>query len=188
MHDLGHKDSLRAAVLAARSLISVDDWATQDRARARHLMAGLPDSAQTIALYVSRPGEPGTRAIIDELTALGRDVLLPVLRRDPDWARFTTWDQTQKSWGDIPEPTGSRLGSDALAQADIVVVACLAVGRDGSRLGTGGGWYDRALPLRRPGARVIALAQAHEITDQLPTEPHDIAVDGVVSETGWLDF
>ena len=47
------------------------------------------------------------------------------------------------------EPDGERLGVDAIATADVVLVPGLAVAADGMRLGRGGGSYDRAL---RPGA------------------------------------
>ncbi|MFD0866860.1 5-formyltetrahydrofolate cyclo-ligase, partial [Tessaracoccus lubricantis] len=63
---------------------------------------------------------------------------------------------------------------------------CLAVGRDGTRLGTGGGWYDRALPHRRPGALLVALAREDEVLDTVPTLPHDVSVDGWATELGWV--
>ena len=65
-----------------------------------------------------------------------------------------------------------------------MVVACLAVAADGTRLGTGGGWYDRALPHRRPGVPVWALSRADELLRTLPEEPHDVAVNQVVTELG----
>ena len=75
-------------------------------------------------------------------------------------------------------------GAEALAEATLIVVPCLAVGPDGSRLGTGGGWYDRALPHRSPGAPVIAVARDAEVLDDLATLtlPHDVPVDGYVTE------
>ena len=56
----------------------------------------------------------------------------------------------------------------------------------GDRLGTGGGWYDRALPHRRDGVTVVALARAPELLDSVPTLPHDVHVDAVVTETEWV--
>jgi len=76
-------------------------------------------------------------------------------------------------------------GRPARGQADGVVVPCLAVSRDGSRLGMGGGWYDRALRHRRPGTPVWALANADEVLPALPSEPHDLPVDAVVTENGF---
>jgi len=70
----------------------------------------------------------------------------------------------------------------------LLVVPALAVGRDGTRLGRGGGSYDRVLA--RVGGTVPALAvvDADEVLDALPAEPHDRPVDGYVTPLGvtWL--
>ena len=110
-------------------------------------------------------------------------MLLPKLSRRPDWAWAT--DDLRSGWAGIPEPSGPPLGIEALEQADVIVVPCLAVSRDGARLGMGGGWYDRALHHRRPGASVWALANADEVLPALPSEPHDLPVDAVVTENGF---
>src|SRR5690606_36931942 len=148
------------------------------------VLAALGPDVAVVAAYASVPGEPGTRSLVDALAASGRRVLLPVLRRAPDWAWFDGWAATSPAWRGIPQPVGGRLGADALALADVVLVPCLAVGAEGSRLGTGGGWYDRALPHRRPATPVWALARAGEVVATLPTEPHDVPVDAVVTEDG----
>jgi 5-formyltetrahydrofolate cyclo-ligase len=77
------------------------------------------------------------------------------------------------------EPTGPRLGPDAVRTCDVVVVPALAVDRDGHRLGRGGGSYDRALP----GAQglVVALLHDGELLDAVPTDPHDVAVHAVAT-------
>ena len=182
------KDSLRAAVLAQRAALSPSVWTAQDRARTEHVLARLAGRSGTVALYASLPGEPGTTALIDALADAGWTVLLPVLRRRVDWAEFASWGQMVPGWRDIPEPARPRLGPEALARADLILVSALSVGMDGSRLGTGGGWYDRALPSRSPGTPVVALARGAEVVASLPMEEHDVAVQGVVTETGWVDL
>ena len=179
------KDSLRSAMRMARSALSPREWARDNEARLRFWRAWLGDRApDVLACYASRADEPGTQALIDDALAAGWRVLLPVLRREPDWAWFAGWGALRDSWGGIAEPTTPRLGAMALGQASIVVVPCLAVGLDGSRLGTGGGWYDRALMHRHPKAEVVALARAVEVKSEVPTEPHDTAVDAWVTEAG----
>ncbi|GAB3818941.1 hypothetical protein GCM10028820_22130 [Tessaracoccus terricola] len=179
------KDSLRLAMVAARSRLSAAQWAGADAARTAALLAALPVDAAVVALYASRPAEPGTAGLLEALLAQGREVLLPKLRRSPDWARFGGAAELVPGWAGIPHPPGPALGPAALGRADVAVVPCLAVGRDGSRLGTGGGWYDRALPHRREGVPVWALARADEVLDGVPTLPHDIPVDAVVTEAGF---
>ena len=177
------KDSLRHATTEARAGLTPERWAAEDERRTVNVLAhadGLP--AGTVALYASRAGEPSTDEMIDGLVARGWRVLLPVIRGEVDWAEFTGWADMRPGWGAIPMPSGERLGAAALETADLVLVPCLGVGLDGSRLGTGGGWYDRALPHRRPGAAVIAIAREAEVHDALPVEPHDIPVDGFITE------
>ncbi|SHI51246.1 5-formyltetrahydrofolate cyclo-ligase [Tessaracoccus bendigoensis DSM 12906] len=188
MHRDRFKEELRVETLAARARMSPSDWEKSDAARDSHILDRLAARKGTVALYSSRPGEPGTHALIDALAASGWAVLLPVLRRRVDWALFDSWAAMQPAWAGIEEPTGARLGPDALDAADLILVPCLAIGRDGSRLGTGGGWYDRALPHRHSGAPVVALARAAEVLDTVPTLPHDIPVDAVVTETEWVNL
>ena len=125
------------------------------------------------------------------LWTLGHQILAPVLsptpsgpRHDPDWAWFTgPADLRPGLWG-IPEPTGPALGAEAIVQADLVLASALGATRDGRRLGVGGGWFDRALPLRRPGTPVWVLLDDDEVLDDLPSEPHDEAVDALVLPSG----
>ncbi|WP_157410709.1 5-formyltetrahydrofolate cyclo-ligase [Actinoplanes rectilineatus] len=69
------------------------------------------------------------------------------------------------------EPTGPRLGPDAIRSADLVLLPALAVGRNGIRMGRGGGSYDRVL------ARLATPPGPSESSEPLSTalEPHSTA-------------
>lgn len=67
----------------------------------------------------------------------------------------------------------------------IWLVPGLAFDRAGNRLGRGGGFYDRLLPGVR-GTKV-GVAYTWQLVDLLPTEPHDIPVDVIVTPPGLLD-
>ena len=74
----------------------------------------------------------------------------------------------------------------ALSDIDLIVVPGLAFSpRDGARLGRGGGYYDRLLADPGCGALRVAAAFACQLTDSLPTAPHDQKVDEIVTEDGW---
>ena len=176
------KDQLRSAVLARRQALSPYDRGVEDQARTHHLLNALGESPGTVALYASRPWEPDTAGAITTLRDAGWRVLLPALGASPSWASFAGWDRMRFGPGGIPEPAGTK--ECDLGVADVVVVACLAIAHDGTRLGTGGGWYDRALPHRRAGVPVWALARTAELCDELPREDHDVAVQSVVTEDG----
>lgn len=84
------------------------------------------------------------------------------------------------------EPSGRRLGPDALSRADLVIAPALAVDRSGTRLGHGGGYYDRALVHRRPKTPVVAVVHPEEVlgAGSLVREQHDVPVDAVLSTAG----
>ena len=64
-------------------------------------------------------------------------------------------------------------------EVDFVVVPGLAFTPDGRRLGYGAGFYDRFLPtVDAPNAGVCFTEQ---LLDDLPTEPHDVRVQHVIS-------
>jgi 5-formyltetrahydrofolate cyclo-ligase len=60
------------------------------------------------------------------------------------------------------------------------------VGRDGTRLGRGGGYYDRALAHARSDALLVAVLFDEELRDDVPAGPHDRRVTAVVTPAaGW---
>jgi len=69
----------------------------------------------------------------------------------------------------------------------LVVTPGLAFDRTGGRLGRGGGYYDRVFARidskREKPVPKIALAFDCQILDQVPVEPHDIRLDGIITES-----
>lgn len=68
---------------------------------------------------------------------------------------------------------------------DLIIIPALAASVDGTRLGQGGGWYDRALVHRRPGTPVVATIFDDEVLEAgvIPAEPHDVPVDAIITPT-----
>lgn len=182
------KLALRDQLLAARRRIPVLDLGESARATAGHLLA-LEEvrRAATVAAYVSVSHEPGTGPLLEALAAAGKRVLLPVVLPDMDldWAAYAGPDDLRGARG-LLEPAGARLGVDAVAGADVVLVPGLAVGHDGTRLGRGAGCYDRALARLPRGTFTCVVLHRGEVLDQVPAEPHDLAVAAAVTPDGVL--
>lgn len=184
------KDALRRRVRAQRGRRS-PRLCEEAAARLAEVVLTIPAvaDARCVSVYASRPAEPGTGPLVEALADRGVRLLLPVLGAglQRDWAEYAGRDDLrERAPGRPPEPGGPGLGADALAEADVVLVPALAVDAAGTRLGQGGGWYDRVLAHVRPGVPVVALVHADEVVDEpLPREPHDRSVTAVATPEGW---
>ncbi len=181
------KLALRDRLLTARRRHPLSAAREDAEAIAAHLLA-TPEvrRAATVAAYVSLGNEPGTGPLVERLHALGRRVVLPVLLpdNDLDWAVYTGRDGLAAASRGLLEPTGPRLGPEAVATADVVLCPGLAVDRRGLRLGRGGGSYDRALSRVPVGTFVCTLLYEEELLDEVPVEPHDRPVTAAVTPSG----
>ncbi|MBO4779116.1 MAG: 5-formyltetrahydrofolate cyclo-ligase, partial [Selenomonadaceae bacterium] len=74
----------------------------------------------------------------------------------------------------------------APAQIDCITVPGVAFDEDFNRLGMGGGFYDKFLPLAY-NAKKIALAYDFQLVDNLPTEPFDAKVNYVLTANHFLE-
>jgi len=184
---LSGKRVLREAALAARAAMSPSDCAEADAALVSHAIE-LIRAASVVAGYVPMYGEPGGVGLPEALAAVlpPAALLLPALHpdRDLDWAAYDGTLVAGRTLARLREPPGPRLGLDAIANAEIVLVPALAVDASGARLGRGGGSYDRALARVRPGVPVIALLYRGELVPVLPAEPHDRPVTGALTPSG----
>ena len=178
------KAALREALNARRRTRSPAERAAAAAAVASALLRRLA-RVRVLAAFAPDDTEPGHGRLPAAFTQLGARVLLPVV---PDSGAELRWavDTGRLAPGrfGLPEPVGPRLGPTAVGTAEVVVVPALAVDRGGTRLGRGGGWYDRALRHVRPGAVVAAVVFDDELVDELPTEPHDRRVTAVVTPSG----
>ncbi|MEU7165167.1 5-formyltetrahydrofolate cyclo-ligase [Streptomyces morookaense] len=191
---LSDKAGLRRSLLAARAALTSQDIEGAQAVLGQRALE-LPELAQarTVAAYVSVGTEPGTRALLDALRARGIRVLLPVLLpdNDLDWALYRGAAHLAPARRGLLEPDGERLGTEAVVRADAVLLPGLAVDGHGTRLGRGGGSYDRVLSrLDRAGAAParIVLLYDNEVVARLPKEPHDHPVDAVVTPSGVRRF
>lgn len=142
--------------------------------------------ARTVAAYAAAGTEPPTEPLLDALLARRLRVLLPVLRDDDDldWVDYTGPGALTVGRHGIPQPRGESHGLEAIALCDVVVCPGLAAGPGGTRLGQGGGSYDRALARSRPQSWTCMLLYDGEIRDELPRADHDRSVDAVVTPSG----
>ncbi|WP_166649077.1 5-formyltetrahydrofolate cyclo-ligase [Naumannella halotolerans] len=184
------KQRLRQAVLLRRSVRPAAETAEMDRVRAQHLIDFLGNNLGpdlVVACYLSRPGEPGTLQAVGMLRAAGAKVLLPAFgpdasAADPQWAWYAGPEELQRGPFGIPQPTTERLRPQTLAEAQVIICPGLAATASGDRLGTGGGWYDRALTWSDPKAAVVLLLNDNEVLDSLPTAENDVPVDVIITE------
>lgn len=140
------------------------------------------------ALFVPTPLEPDMSLTL----GLFERALLPVLLDEagaplgaPRWGLWEA-GQALVTLGRPPaQPVGEARGAESLKEADLIVIPALAASVDGTRLGQGGGWYDRALVHRCPGVPVVAVIFDDEVVEAglIPAEPHDVPVDAIVTPT-----
>jgi 5-formyltetrahydrofolate cyclo-ligase len=181
------KTALRDQLLTARGRRPLVEVGEDARSIARHLLAWEPvRRAATVALYVSVGREPGTGILLDGLADAGKRVLLPVVLPDLDldWAAYGGPASLAPARLGLLEPVGPRLGPEAVATADVVLVPGLAVSSAGERLGRGGGCYDRALTRVPAGTPVAVLLHDEEVGVDVPAEPHDHPVTHAATPSG----
>ncbi|KZO60039.1 5-formyltetrahydrofolate cyclo-ligase [Dietzia cinnamea] len=187
--DAATKARLRREVLVRRAAVPAPARLRRDRAILGHL-AGIVSAGMVVCAYVPDDDEAGGRDLPEELARRGARVLLPVspARGPVEWATYAGPADLVRGRFGILVPSAPPEGPELIADADLVLVPAVAVDRSGTRLGRGGGYYDRSLALAGPRARLLALADTENVLEHIPAETHDRPVHGVITPEGLLDF
>jgi 5-formyltetrahydrofolate cyclo-ligase len=133
-------------------------------------------SPAKVASYSPIANEPDVSEFNDWLADKGM-LLLP--RIVDEGLEFATGSLARGPMG-ILEPQGPKVAPDLL------IIPAVAVDLRGNRLGRGKGFYDRALAQLEVPA--FAVVFASEVIEKLPFEPHDRAVNGVVTPARTVIF
>ena len=179
------KLDLRMRVLASRDSLPAEAREAASRAIGERLAASDDFlQARTVLLTLPFGSEWDTRGLLSIALAQGKAVALPRVHSErrmldlclvADPAR-----DVAPGYRAIPEPLSHCAAIDP-GKIDWALVPGVAFDPDCRRLGYGGGYYDRLLPLLRGEARKVAGAFDVQIVERVPAAPHDLTVHAVVT-------
>jgi len=185
LHDA--KIALRREMLSRRDALPTAHRAAAGKEIAQRVLQ-IPSfvAAQTVLLTLAFRSEWDTQPLLRAALAAGQTVVVPRVERSTRMlALHALTDPVTEivpGYRGIPEPRPDAPTIDA-NRIDWVLVPGVAFDRDGRRLGYGGGYYDRLLPLLRAGIARVAGAYDMQLVARVPSAPHDITVDAIVTET-----
>lgn len=152
-----------------------------------HRLEHTPDfaAAQVVLLYWSMDDEVQTHAFVNKWYK-DKVLLLPCVQGDDLVLRQYTGPECMVSGEQfgIGEPAKGAAGSDDwtdLEAVQLIAVPGVAFDPAGNRMGRGRGFYDRLLK-STPNAVKIGLAYDFQMLDTIPTEPHDVRMDHVLTD------
>jgi len=148
-----------------------------------HLGAGFVFPAGTVIGFCwPFKNEFDTRFAIRAYRERGAVAALPVVIDKSSPLQFRQWwpgAPMAKGVYDIPYPRDTEL-----RVPDVAFVPMNGFDAQGYRLGYGGGYFDRTLAAQSPRPVAVGIAFGFARLPTIFPQPHDIAMDFVVTETG----
>jgi 5-formyltetrahydrofolate cyclo-ligase len=182
---------LRAGLAARRRSVPARERAEAARRVALNVDRSLHLRSQwRIAVYAALPEELDTAPLIALARRRGCRIYLPRIdrRRASRAMQFVEMrgPLTPNRLGIAEPEAGDTIGARWL---NVVFLPLVGFDRRGLRLGTGGGYYDRAFAFRRwrsawHAPRLVGLAYAFQELERIAPAPHDVLLDAVVTDEG----
>lgn len=185
------RDALRQLLRARRRELNAQQRATAARAITRHIAASRwLHGARPVGLYVSVGYEVDTVGLRRLARARGCPVYVPRINDYRQRAMRFARDHDEMALVNrhgIPEPSLT----ETIRPQSLSVVFLPLVGFDGqgTRLGAGAGYYDRAFAFRRRRHSwhrpvLVGIAFACQRVEHIERGAHDVPLDAVVTELG----
>ena len=140
--------------------------------------------AQHIALYWPADGEIDPRPLMHYALRKNKKVFLPRLRSGfrMQFVEYKKNTAMRRNRFGIPEPV--QRVAVAIGDLDLICLPLVGFDRHGGRLGMGGGFYDRTFARRTANRKPLLIGLAHHCqeVEELPCEPWDIPLAGVITD------
>ncbi|MBQ9360368.1 MAG: 5-formyltetrahydrofolate cyclo-ligase [Lachnospiraceae bacterium] len=181
------KENIRKEVLARRrGLSEVYRKQASEAIMNRLCEETVWQKAVTVFLYYGYKDEVQTERLILQALSEGKKVYLPRVISDEEMAflRIQSLDDLESGAFGIKEPPyrgDDRKNTSETDRPDIIVVPCVAVSRDGNRIGHGKGYYDRYLSLIGD-VPFLCLAFDCQLVGAFEAESMDIRMDTIITE------
>jgi 5-formyltetrahydrofolate cyclo-ligase len=182
------KSVLRAAAHKKRAAFHPSLRAEAARTAMAHFLEAVPlEKSEVVAGYWPIRDEMDVTGIVARLMDSGQQVCLPVVLGDEQPLEMRLWQDGaplyEAGYGTLaPADDAPRV------EPDVILMPLLGFDRRGTRLGYGGGYYDRTLAALTKRPRLIGFAFALQEIDAIPREAHDVPLDFIVTENGVRSF
>ncbi len=188
MNDLHlEKNNLRKLFAENRARMDRQTLEVKSSEILEHFCA-LEEYKESICIHTfigNLPGEVLTHDLINRALSQGKMILVPIYKGNddaPSHSELHNIDDLEQTGFGLLEPAENLIIPAKAGDAELIVVPCLAVDRNGNRLGTGSGFYDKFLST--VDVTKVALTFDFQFVDELPSEEHDSKIDIVVTESG----
>ncbi len=144
-------------------------------------------SSNILLCYVSFDIEVDTYMIIQAALRDGKQVFAPKCSGTDNtmtFLRIYSFNDLSRGAFGISEPEGGETFSGGKA---LCVIPALSFDMNGGRLGFGAGFYDRFL-CENPSLFRLGLCYDSCISDFIPTEPHDIPMQKIITENKEIEI
>lgn len=176
----GDKAAIRRVLRAQRRVLSGEQIRAAGNAVAsRVLSSEAYRKAGVLVAYIATENEVPVDRVVAEAWRTGRVVLLPH-QGCVGFVRWQPGEALKEGAGGVPEPRSGQ--PELLSGHAVVLVPVVGWDATGSRLGRGGGFYDRVLAAVPAGVTVVGIAYEFQEYSSLPRDPWDVAVDFVITE------
>jgi 5-formyltetrahydrofolate cyclo-ligase len=182
------KAALRLKARAARAAIGDADRVGAAAEAARHFLSGIALRAdEIVAAYWPIREELDVKPLLGQLMDRGQPVCLPVVRGEEEPLDMRLWEQGMPLY---PSGFGTLAPAEDAPRVvpHVVIMPLLGFDAVGTRLGYGGGYYDRTLAAFGSPARLVGFAFAAQELPSVPRAAHDRPLDSIVTECGVRHF
>lgn len=189
------RDQLRREVRQRRRALTAQQrYAAAVAARNAAAASGVLRPGARIGVYLAVRGELDTGPIIELARRRGCRLFVPIIdqprRGDLRFGELTGALQANRVGILEPRRWHKAVSGRSL---DVVLVPIVAFGPRGERLGTGGGYYDRAFAYLRHRVvwskpQLVGLAYHWQRADALTSRHWDVSLTAVITDRGVVRF
>ena len=189
-----NKSKLRENLIERRKQLSAKSQAQMSKNIIKQLKpVDAFKNANNIAIYLAVRGEADPHILIDQSYKESKHYYLPVLSQNKDeglvFAPINSNTRYKDNRFKIPEPIYSQNELISAHDLDLVIMPLLGFTKEGTRLGMGGGYYDRCFSFKNKGIRkpfLLGFAYDFQELGTITAEPWDIPLDMVATESQFI--
>lgn len=183
---------LRKTIRAARRAVSDADRNAMSEKAAIYALAYLERHAvQSVGVYLAMREEIDCAPLAAMLWAKGYKLYLPVVHQKNAplyWRTYTPNSTFTEDALQIPVPALEKPSDERKIAPDFTVLPLVAYDSRGTRMGMGGGYYDRSFAAKTANQRLLGLAYSLQQVPKLPRQSWDIPLHALANEHTLLTF